>query len=140
MSREWAGKAETSDMARLVVEDLAAKHEGLFNWVGVYWVEGDEVVLGPYVGAYPEGHERIKIPQGVCGSVAASGKTEVVPDVRKRPGHIACEIATRSEVVAPISSGGEVIGVLDVDSNTPDAFDDALVAEIEEAAAAIAAG
>ena len=140
MSREWAGKPETTDHARIVVEDLAAKHQGVFDWVGIYWVEGGDVVLGPYVGAYPAGHERIKIPEGVCGAVAASGVTEVVPDVRNRPGHIACEISTRSEVVAAIAVNGEVIGVLDVDSNTVNAFDDALVAHIEEAAAAIAAG
>jgi GAF domain-containing protein len=63
----------------------------------------------------------------------------VVPDVRARPGHIACDIHTRSEVVAPIVRGGRVIGVLDVDSNTPDAFGAAEVLIVEEAANAIAA-
>ena len=131
-------RAGRSGAARTVVEELAAKHQGLFDWVGVYWVEDDEVVLGPYVGAYPHGHDRIKIPDGVCGAVAASGRTEVVPDVRARPGHIACELSTRSEVVAPIVAGREVIGVLDVDSNTLDAFNSALVGEIEGAAARVA--
>jgi GAF domain-containing protein len=138
MSREWAGGSASSEAASAVVHDLAAKHRGIFDWVGIYWVDGEDVVLGPFAGAYPEGHERIRIPEGVCGAVAASGLTEVVPDVRARPGHIACELSTRSEVVVPIARDGTVIGVLDVDSNTLDAFDPSLVAEIEEAAARIA--
>lgn len=138
MSEPVKARAEIRESARLIVEELAASHRGLFDWVGIYWVEGTEVVLGHYVGAHPAGHERITIPEGVCGAVAASGVTEVVPDVRARPGHIACELSTRSEVVAPITVGGEVIGLLDVDSNTLDAFDAALVAEIEAGAARIA--
>lgn len=140
MSREKAARATTSDAARIVVHELAEKHEGRFDWVGIYWVEGNDLALGPYVGGYPEGHERIPIPEGVCGSVAASGETEVVPDVRQRPGHIACDLSTRSEAVAPILVDGTVIGVLDVDSNAPDAFGPGEVREIEEAAARIAAG
>ncbi len=71
--------------------------------------------------------------------VAASGETEVVPDVRRRPGHIACDIQTRSEVVAPILRDGRVAGVLDVDSNTLDAFGPSEVKVVEEAAGEIAA-
>lgn len=118
--------------AKAIVEELAARFER-FDWVGIYWVEGDHLVLGPYVGLHPDGHERIRIPEGVCGSVAASGATEVVPDVRARPGHIACDLNTRSEVVAPIVRDGKVVGVLDVDSNTLDTFGPAEVAAIEEA-------
>ena len=103
----------------------------------MYWIEGDALVLGPYRGA-PTEHARIGIPDGVCGAVAASGVTEVVPDVRARPGHIACDIRTRSEVVAPILVDGRVVGVLDVDSNTPDAFGPAEVRAVEDAAARIA--
>lgn len=126
--------------AEAVVKDLAARHPGLFDWTGVYWVAGDVLELGPYVGPHPDGHERIRIPEGVCGSVAETGETEVVPDVSKRPGHIACELSTRSEVVAPIIRSGRVIGVLDVDSNTLDAFGPAEVAAVEQAAGRIAAG
>lgn len=125
--------------AEAVVSELAARDER-FDWVGIYWVEGSDLVLGPFVGLHPDGHERIEIPEGVCGAVAASGATEVVPDVRARPGHIACDINTRSEVVAPIVREGRVVGVLDVDSNTVDAFGPAEVAAIEAAAARIAAG
>lgn len=74
----------------------------------------------------------------MCGAVALTGQTEVVPDVRLRPGHIACDVETRSEVVAPILRDGRVVGVLDVDSNTPEAFGEREVAAIEEAATEIA--
>jgi putative methionine-R-sulfoxide reductase with GAF domain len=120
------------------VASLHAEHPP-FDWVGVYWVLGEDLILGPFRGA-PTEHVRIRIPEGVCGSVAETGVTEVVPDVRARPGHIACDLRTRSEVVAPIVRDGSVIGVLDVDSNTPDAFGPVEIAEIEAAAARIAAG
>lgn len=115
------------------------EEEQSFDWVGVYVLEGDTLVLGPYRGN-PTEHERITIGEGVCGAVAASGKTEVVPDVHERPGHIACDVATRSETVAPISRDDVVLGVLDVDSNAPDAFGEREVRVIEEAAGDIAAG
>jgi L-methionine (R)-S-oxide reductase len=118
------------------LKELEASDER-FDWVGVYWVEGEDLVLGPFVGA-PTEHIRITIPNGVCGSVAAAGATEVVPDVRARPGHIACDLKTRAEVVAPIIVDGAVIGVLDVDSNTLGAFDPATVQAIEGVASQIA--
>jgi len=108
-----------------------------FDWVGVYLLEGDTLVLGPFRGK-PTEHERIPLGQGVCGSVAAMGETEVVPDVRERPGHIACDLATRSEVVVPILREGRVVGVLDVDSNALDAFGPGEVKLVEEAAGEIA--
>jgi putative methionine-R-sulfoxide reductase with GAF domain len=114
------------------------EQEPLFDWVGVYLVEGDALELGPYRGV-PTEHERIPMGEGVCGSVAVKAETEVVPDVRKRAGHIACDLNTRSEAVVPIVRDGEVVGVLDVDSNTPDAFQQREVAMIEEAAREIAA-
>lgn len=112
--------------------------EDRFDWVGVYVVEGDTLVLGPYRGPNPAGHERIPVGEGVCGAVAESRRTEVVPDVSRRGGHIQCFLTTRSEVVAPIVSDGEVLGVLDIDSDTLDAFGDAEVKLVEEAAAEIA--
>ena len=113
--------------------------EPTFDWVGIYLVEGDELSLGPFRGK-PTEHDRIPMGKGVCGSVAERAETEVVPDVRARSGHIACDIATRSEAVAPIVRDGRVVGVLDVDSNTPDAFGPREVRLIEEAAQQIAAG
>lgn len=123
----------------LIDRTVARLHETepAFDWVGVYVVERDELVLGPFRGA-PTEHVRIPMGAGVCGAVAASGRTEVVPDVLSRPGHIACDLATRSEAVSPIVFDGRVVGVLDVDSSTPDAFGPREVATIEEAAREIA--
>ena len=111
--------------------------EPTFDWVGGYEVDGDRLVLGPFRGQ-PTEHTTIPMGEGVCGSVAVKGQTEVVPDVRKRPGHIACSLSTRSEVVAPIVRDGQVVGVLDVDSDTLDAFGDREVRLVEEAARDIA--
>lgn len=124
--------------ADLIVGELH-EHDDRFDWTGIYWIDGDQLILGPYRGTFPEGHDTIEIPNGVCGAVAASGVTEIVPDVRQRPGHIACELSTRSEVVVPILLEGRVVGVLDVDSNALDAFDHSTVALIEATAARIAA-
>jgi putative methionine-R-sulfoxide reductase with GAF domain len=118
-------------VARLHVEEPA------FDWVGVYLVQQGELVLGPFRGL-PTEHVRIPLGAGVCGAVAETVRTEVVPDVRARPGHIACDVNTRSETVAPIARDGRVLGVLDVDSNTPAAFGEREVQLIEAAAAAIA--
>jgi L-methionine (R)-S-oxide reductase len=119
-----------------VVDRLSRRDR--FDWVGVYLAEGDELVLGPFRGENPVGHERIPAGEGVCGAVVSTGATEVVPDVSKRGGHIQCFIGTRSEVVAPIVRDGRVIGVLDVDSDTLDAFGPDEVKLVEEAAAEIA--
>ena len=114
------------------------QEEPAFDWVGVYVLEGDTLVLGPFRGP-PTEHHRIPLGEGVCGSVAQLAETEVVPDVRARPGHIACDIHTRSEVVVPVLLEGRVLGVLDVDSNHLEAFGRREVAVIEEAAAELAA-
>jgi putative methionine-R-sulfoxide reductase with GAF domain len=124
----------------LIDRTVASLHEQepAFDWVGVYFVDGDTLVLGPFRGE-PTEHERIPLGEGVTGDVAATGQTEVVPDVRERPGHIVCDVNTRSEVVAPIVRDGRVLGVLDIDSNKPDAFGEREVRLIEEAAEEIAA-
>jgi GAF domain-containing protein len=114
--------------------------EDRFDWVGVYVVDGDTLVLGTFRGPSPAGHERIPLGEGVCGTVAAKGQTEVVPDVNARPGHIQCFLTTKSEVVAPIVKDGTVVGVLDIDSDTPDAFGKREVELVEAAAAEMAAG
>lgn len=119
-----------------VVERLFGEER--FDWVGVYLVEGDELVLGPFRGPHPSGHERIPLGEGVCGAVAERGETEVVPDVTARSGHIQCFLTTKSEVVAPILRDGRVVGVLDVDSDTPDAFGPREVELVERAAAEVA--
>jgi len=124
-----------------VIERTVARlhaEEPTFDWVGVYLMDGETLVLGPYRGN-PTEHTSIPVGQGVCGSVAERAETEVVPDVRARLGHIACDIATRSETVAPILRDGRVVGVLDVDSNTTAAFGPREIDVIERAAQEIAA-
>jgi L-methionine (R)-S-oxide reductase len=125
-----------------VIEEIVERlsRQDRFDWVGVYLLEGDTLVLGPYRGPNPAGHERIPFGEGVCGTVAAKGETEVVPDVNARPGHIQCFLTTKSEVVTPIVRDGAVVGVLDVDSDTPDAFGEREIEVVEAAAAEIAAG
>jgi GAF domain-containing protein len=104
-----------------------------FWWVGFYRVMGDELVLGPFQG--PLACTRIRKGRGVCGSAWEKGKTIVVPDVERFPGHIACSSASRSEIVVPIIKSGEVIGVLDVDSERLSAFDETDVIWLERVVA-----
>jgi L-methionine (R)-S-oxide reductase len=95
------------------------------SWVGVYLLRGDELVLGPFQGKVA--CVRIPLGRGVCGAAAATRETVVVPDVDAFPGHIACDAGSRSEIVVPIvepGPGGRVLGVLDLDSYQPAAFDD----------------
>jgi L-methionine (R)-S-oxide reductase len=93
-----------------------------FHWVGCYFVEGDQLVLGPFQG--PVACTRIAFGRGVCGSAWKDKKTLIVPDVDLFPGHIACSSLSRSEIVVPIFSqdGSNVIGVIDVDSVNPNDF------------------
>ena len=90
------------------------------NWAGFYLAEGEKLVLGPFQGK----PACIEIPwgKGVCGTAAVENATQVVPDVHLFPGHIACDSASRSEVVVPLREGERVIGVLDLDSPLPNRF------------------
>ena len=92
------------------------------NWAGVYWMKGGELVLGPFQGK--PACVRIALGKGVCGTAARDRRTVVVPDVDAFPGHIACDSASRSEVVVPIVAAGRVVGVLDLDSPRKARFDD----------------
>ncbi len=91
------------------------------NWCGVYLMRGGELVLGPFQGK--PACVRIALGKGVCGTAAARRETLVVPDVNAFPGHIACDAASRSEIVVPILVGATLVGVLDVDAPEPDRFD-----------------
>ena len=101
------------------------------SWTGFYRVTAPGMLrIGPYQG----GHGCLSIPfsRGVCGAAATSGRTQVVPDVAAFPGHIACAASTRSEIVVPVRNGaGRLIGVLDIDSDAPAAFDDRDAAGLE---------
>ena len=93
-----------------------------FFWVGFYIVKNDELVLGPFQG--PIACTRIKPGKGVCGTSWIQNKTLIVPNVDEFPGHIACSSDSRSEIVVPIRKEGKIIGVLDVDSDQLDSFDE----------------
>lgn len=104
----------------------------LASWVGFYILRGDELVLGPFQGKVA--CVRIALGRGVCGTAAAERRTVVVTDVDSFPGHIACDADSQSEIVLPISRGARLLGVLDVDSRQPSAFDDTDAAALEEVA------
>lgn len=106
------------------------------NWAGFYRLIGDELVLGPFQGK--PACIRIPVGSGVCGTCAASGQTQLVPDVHAFPGHIACDAASRSELVVPVLRDGQVIAVIDLDSPDPARFDAEDAAGMENLAAAIA--
>jgi GAF domain-containing protein len=90
------------------------------NWAGFYRVIGDELVLGPFVGR--PACIRITMGQGVCGTAAESGETQLVADVHSFPGHIACDSASQSELVVPIIQNGKAAYVIDLDSPSPARF------------------
>jgi L-methionine (R)-S-oxide reductase len=109
------------DVLRQVVQVLhdCCPH---YSWVGIYLVEGEELVLGPWQGPQATEHVRIPIGHGICGAAAASGETELVDDVTADPRYLACFASTRSEIVVPIAYEGRVVGEIDIDSDEPAAF------------------
>ncbi|WP_373841105.1 GAF domain-containing protein, partial [Bacteroides heparinolyticus] len=101
-----------------------------FFWVGFYLAKGDELVLGPFQG--PIACTRIRKGRGVCGTAWERKETLVVPDVDAFPGHIACSSLSRSEIVVPLKRGDTVWGVLDIDSERTDSFDETDARFLEE--------
>ncbi|HKY59985.1 MAG TPA: GAF domain-containing protein [Gemmatimonadota bacterium] len=109
-----------------------------YSWVGIYVVEGDELVLSAWAGPEETEHKRIAVGEGICGLAAETGETEVVPDVSRRAEFIACFPSTRSEIVVPIHGAGGVIGEIDIDSDWLDAFDERDRTFLEAVAARLA--
>ncbi len=95
--------------------------EPRYTWVGIYLLEGEELVLGPYLGK-PSPHTRIPLSQGICGAAAREARTVIVADVNADPRYLACSLDTRSEIVTPILAGDRVVGELDIDSDVLNAF------------------
>lgn len=108
--------ANTANVAAVLFESLKD-----VNWAGFYFLQGDELVLGPFQGR--PACVRIAVGRGVCGTAVSRRETLVVPDVHEFPGHIACDSASNSEVVVPLVRDGRVIGVLDIDSPKTGRFD-----------------
>ena len=115
---ERNGLANAANMSALLYQVLPD-----LNWAGFYFVQGGELVLGPFQGKVA--CVRIALGRGVCGTAAARRETLVVPDVNEFPGHIACDAASRSEIVVPLIKRGRLLGVLDLDSPQVARFDEA---------------
>jgi GAF domain-containing protein len=109
-----ANAANTSAFLYRTIPDI--------NWVGFYLTKGEELVLGPFQGN--PATARIAFGKGVCGTAALKQETVMVPDVEAFPEHIACDTASRSEIVVPLVNWGRLLGVLDVDSATLNRFDE----------------
>lgn len=108
--------ANTANFSSLVFNSMPE-----LNWAGFYFLQGDELVLGPFQGK--PACIRIKRGRGVCGSAVVKGETIVVEDVHAFPGHIACDVNSRSELVVPVYARGQIVGVFDLDSPVPGRFD-----------------
>jgi L-methionine (R)-S-oxide reductase len=114
-------ESDADAVLRKTVEVLHDRIEH-YSWVGIYLVEGHDLVLGPWQGPEATEHVRIPIGHGICGAAAASGVTEIVYDVNADERYLACFLSTRSEIVVPISYEGRVVGEIDIDSDLPSAF------------------
>lgn len=125
------------DAQELVSEELYQRFDH-YSWVGIYVVEGDELVLSAWAGEEETEHTTIKVGEGICGLAAATGRTEIVPDVTEREEFIACFPSTRSEIVVPILGADGVLGEIDIDSDDLDAFDDRDRALLEDVASRLA--
>ena len=130
--------AGESDRTANLANAASAIHEAFgFWWTGFYLVKENQLVLGPFQG--PVACTRIPYGKGVCGTAWERRQTVIVPDVELFPGHIACSSASRSEIVVPLLRGGEVLGVLDIDSRELATFDTEDAAGLEPLAARLAA-
>ncbi len=114
---ERDAQANAANLAALVFHGLPD-----LNWAGFYWMKDGGLVLGSFQGK--PACVRIALGRGVCGTAARERRTVVVPDVHAFPGHIACDSASKSEVVVPLVKDGRVVGVMDLDSPIPARFDD----------------
>jgi len=140
MLRSAIAEAPGPDTAAQRVVDLLHDRFSHYDWVGIYWVDpnGTDLVLGPWTGPEATEHVRIPIGVGICGSAAASGLTEIVPDVAADSRYLACFTTTRSEIVVPIFAEGQVVGEIDIDGSDLAAYDQTDADFLEEIAALLA--
>ena len=118
--KEILSTQETNTLQDVV--DFLYENFKKYSWVGIYIVEGNDLVLGPWRGLQATEHTRIPIGKGVCGSAAATGKTEIIPDVNADNRYLSCFISTKSEIVVPIKKDGKIVAEIDIDSDKRDAF------------------
>ena len=114
---------QDTNVKLLKICQVLDKEISYYNWTGFYFKNGDkdELALGPYVGAVTD-HVIIPYGKGICGQVAVSGETFVVPDVHAQDNYLSCSIDTKAEIVVPIFKNGENIGQIDIDSHSIDPF------------------
>ncbi len=121
--RDEGGEARDNIALMSTINSVLANRFDHYSWTGFYRLCGDRLVVGPYIGTV--GCLQIEFGRGVCGIAAQQRKTLIVPDVSQFPGHIACDPNSKSEIVVPaFDPAGELIAVLDVDSDRLDAFDE----------------
>jgi GAF domain-containing protein len=114
-------RATDNEPASLAMR-LIANTFAHYKWVGIYWLQGNTLVLGPYVGA-PTEHDRIPVGKGVCGTAVAEHKNQIVGDVRTLSNYLSCSVNTRSEIVVLIHNDGQIVGQIDADGHGVGAFD-----------------
>jgi L-methionine (R)-S-oxide reductase len=119
--RRGIEEAPTHTAAMLQAVTILKQHMSDYTWVGIYLLDGHELVLGPFLGK-PSPHTRIPLNQGICGAAASQGETIIVDDVDADPRYLACSLETRSEIVVPLVRDGHVIGEIDIDSDKKAAF------------------
>ncbi len=119
--RSAVAASPNADAAQKQVVQLLKDAMPHYSWVGIYLIDGDELVLGPFLGK-PSPHTRIPLGRGICGAAATEKATIIVDDVNADPRYLACSIETKSEIVVPIMNGSEVLGEIDIDSDQPAAF------------------
>ncbi len=136
--RSAVAAAPDAEGALTSTVELLSKHLRHYTWTGIYLLDGNELVLGPFVGK-PSPHTRIPVGRGICGAAAAEKATIIVDDVNADPRYLACSIETKSEIVVPIMRDGTVLGELDIDSDTPAAFTGADRELLEQVATLLAA-
>ena len=132
IERHQDGTRAMEAVVRLLKQDLPDYH-----WVGIYLLDGNELVLGPFIGK-PSPHTRIPLGRGICGAAAAEKTTIIVDDVNADPRYLACSVDTKAEIVVPIMQNGDVLGEIDVDSDRHAAFGPADRELLEAVAALIA--
>lgn len=131
--------AGEDDLVANLANTVAALRYGMgFFWVGFYLIKNDKLVLGPFQG--PVACTRIRKGQGVCGQSWEKAETIIVPNVEEFPGHIACSSESKSEIVVPLVKQGKVIGVLDVDSDVLNCFNETDQRYLERLASSLSSG
>ena len=114
-------KTEEKDVLQKTIKFLHENFEK-YNWIGIYIVKDDNLILGPWIGPNATEHTKIPIGRGVCGAAAKTGKTEIVDDVKSDNRYLSCFITTKSEIVVPIYKDEKVIGEIDIDSDEKASF------------------